>query len=322
MSPGNAGNFVKLKGRKKTDVPRRRQDDTRQAAVDRKAEKAGQKLFRRNRTLVGSLSPSVGSANEMGGDLRSPRAHVHHLSAHQRRLSSMLAVVLIGIGALIWLLYEFTAFTHISASDSTLMIDQHRYQRALNDYFASRPGERLRPLLDEKHLNQFMTQATPEVSSVHINGATGVATSRFDIVFRTPVASWLINSKQYYVDKDGVSFQINYFNHPTVKIVDQSGVPQTTGTTIASSRFLRFVGRTVELARNSGLTVEQAIIPVGATRQIEVRLANRVYPIKLSLDRPVGEQVEDMQRAVAFFDTRMLTPQYVDVRVSGKAYYR
>ncbi len=305
-----------------SNSPRRRlRSDDSSGEQRQTVERLGSTLFRRNRTLVGSLSPTVSSANEMGGDLKSPRAHVHHLTAHRRRLGTTLLVVLVTAGVLTLFLYSFTAFIHISAHGGGA-VQQDRYTRIINDYLGGRPGERLRMLLNEDQLMSYLSHAAPEVESIHVSGSAGIGASQFDIVFRKPVAGWLIGSTQYYVDKDGISFQINYFDRPTVKIVDQSGVPQSTGTTVASSRFLRFVGRTVELAGRSNLIVEQAIIPASTTRQIEVRLVGRNYPIKLSLDRSVGEQVEDMQRAVAFFDTRNLKPAYVDIRVSGKAFYK
>lgn len=307
--------------KKKNDIPRRRLDAT-PSHLDVPTGQSSRTVFNRNRTIVGTSSLSVSSVNELSGDLRSPRTHVHHLTAHRRRLGGILTIVLMGAGVLIWFLYEFTAFTQITPTTSGIVIDTKRYIHTFNDYFAARPGERLRPFINERQLSNYVSQTNPEVRSVHVNGSAGLATSQFDVTFRQPVAGWLIGNKQYYVDKDGVSFQTNYFARPQVKIVDQSGVPQTSGSVVASSRFLRFVGRTVDLARGAGLTVEQAVIPTGTTRQIELRLAGRNYPIKLSLDRPVGEQVEDMQRAVAFMDARSLRPQYIDVRVSGKAYYR
>lgn len=279
-------------------------------------------VFRRNRTLVGSLSTTVSSVNELGGDLRSPRAQAHHLSAHRRRLGTIFASVVVAIIILVWLLYEFTAFINVSPSVGSLTIDQSRYKNAINNYFAGRPGERIRTFLNKDELRRYLAQTTPEVKSIDVDGAAGIATSQFTIEFRRPVAGWLINSKQYYVDKDGISFQTNYYDRPSVKIVDQSGVPQTAGTSVASSRFLRFVGKAVELARTQNLTVEQATIPAGTTRQIELKIAGRAYPIKLSLDRPVGEQIEDMQRSIVYFDGKGLKPQYIDVRVSGKAYYK
>jgi hypothetical protein len=308
-------------GNKRNEAPRRRQLTTNQAA-DQKAERAGKALFRRNRTLVGSLSASVGSASELQGDLRSPRAHVHHLTAHRRRLTSILFAVVASAGVLVWLLYEFTAGIAVSPNMSSIIIDQDRYKNAINDYLGQHPVERLRFVLNEDQLTNYLHQTLPEVETATVTGSAGFATSQFKVTFRQPIAGWLIGSKQYYVDKYGVAFQQNYFDQPSVKIIDQSGVPQTTGTAVASGRFLRFVGRTVDLARASGLTVEQAIIPTGTTRQVEVKVTGRTYPIKLSLDRPVGEQVEDMQRAIAYFDSKQQSPQYIDVRVSGKAFYR
>ncbi len=306
---------------KRDETPRRRQLNANKAA-EQKAEQAGKTLFRRNRTLVGSLSPSVSSASELQGDLRSPRAHVHHLTAHRRRLTSILLVVVVSAGVLTWLLYEFTAGITVVPDRSSIIVQQDRYKHAINDYLGMHPIERLRFVLNEDQLTKYLHQAVPEVEAVTVSGSAGFATSQFNMTFRQPIAGWLIGSKQYYVDKYGVAFQQNYFDQPSVKIIDQSGVPQTTGTAVASGRFLRFVGRTVDLARAGGLTVEQAIIPIGTTRQVEIKVTGRAYPIKLSLDRPVGEQVEDMQRAIAYFDSKQQSPQYIDVRVSGKAFYR
>lgn len=279
-------------------------------------------LFKRNRTLTGSLSTSVSSANEMGGDLRSPRVHAHHLTAHRRRLSTILTFVLFGIALLTWLIYEFTASIHVSPTDSSAMIEQERYQKVIDEYYAVHPIERLRFLTNVDELRKFMNRETPEVASVGVGGSAGFATSQFDLTLRKPIASLLIGNTQYYVDSTGIAFQNNYYQQPTVRIVDQSGVPQTAGTTVASTRFLSFVGRAVAIAKDYGLTIEQAIIPSGTTRQIELKAAGYTYPAKLSLDRPVGEQVEDMQRALAYFESKKLKPKYVDVRVSGRAFYQ
>lgn len=307
--------------KKPAEQPRRRQLTDEQVS-QRQAEHVGAAMFRRNRTLVGSSSANVSSASELTGDLRSPRAHVHHLSAHRRRLSTILFMVIAAVCLLTWVLYEFTASIHVSSTESSIAIQSDRYQRAVDDYFAEHPFERMRFALNTDQLTQYLQQVVPEVASVETAGAAGIATTQLDVTFRHPIAGWLIGSKQYYVDKDGVPFQLNYFEQPKVKIIDQSGVPQTAGTAVASARFLRFIGRTVDLAQANALTVEQAIIPTNTTRQVEIKVAGHPYPIKLSLDRPVGEQVEDMQRAISYFDSKQVTPQYIDVRVSGKAYYR
>lgn len=307
--------------KKRTEQPQRRRMSAERVAEQRQSERRGQTLFRRNRTLVGSLSPQVGSASELSGDLRSPRAHVHHLTAHRRRLGTIFALVFVVTCFLAWLVYDFTAEIQVSPT-SGIAIDEGRYKKAIDDYFAAHPIERLRAFLNEDSLTQYLASVTPEVSDARDGGFAGFATSQFDLAFRRPVVGWLIASKQYYVDDNGISFQVNYFEQPKVKIIDQSGVPQTAGTTVASSRFLRFVGRAISLGKAYGLTVTQAIIPANTTHQIEIIVANHSYPVKLSLDRPVGEQMDDMAHALAYFDTRSEHPSYIDVRVSGKAYYK
>ncbi len=306
--------------RKQASQPRRRLN-AEQAVAKEQAERRGKQLFRRNRTLVGSSSLDIRSAGELRGDLRSSRTHVHHLTAHRRMLSTIFIAVVAAACLLTWLLYEFTAEVEVSATDG-ISINEKRYRKAINDYFAAHPFERLRFALNDDELTEYLSHTVPEVVGVHDNGSAGFATSQFVLAFRQPVASWRIGSTQYYVDNSGVPFQTNYFDKPTVKIVDQSGIPESAGTTVASSRFLRFVGRVVTLAQENGLVVTQAIIPAGTTHQVEVVATGHAYPVKLSLDRPVGEQVEDMQRAISYLDAHHVQPAYIDVRVSGKAYYK
>jgi hypothetical protein len=44
--------------------------------------------------------------------------------------------------------------------------------------------------------------------------------------------------------------------------------------------------------------------------------------VKLLIDRGAGEQVEDMDHALVYLKSHGLAPGYIDVRVSGKAFYK
>lgn len=311
---------MRLFKKKQDTVPRRRLKDL---SNDRQ-ENASNNLFQRNRTLVGSISPLISSANELNASLQSPRAHSHHLAAHRRRIGALFVLFVAAAISLTWFLYEFTAGIHIApVGANSTDIQTSRYTRVITDYLAARPLERMRIFMNKEQLDEYMRQTMPEVAGVRRISPGGFASTRFEIDFRKPVASWLIGSNLYYVDKNGVPFRVNYFEEPVVKIVDKSGVPQVAGTVVASSNFLRFVGMAVDTARLFGMQVKQATIPENTTRQIELRIAKHPYPIKLSLDRPVGEQVEDMKRAVEYLKKKRIVPkQYLDVRVSGKAYYK
>ena len=313
---------------KKHDAPRRRQayhvGDARRTAAEQAANesKTDNTTFRRNRTLTGSLSSQVSSANERQADLKSPRMHAHDLTHLRRKISGVLGLTLVVCLLLAGLLFQLTARPVATAADGSVALDKQHYEKAIDEYLSRRPVERLRFVLDGNSLNEYIRRELPEVASVHVEGAAGFGASNFNITVRKPIVSWMIGSSQYFVDASGVPFQKNYYDIPSVRIVDESGVEQTAGTAIASSRFLNFVGRAVSLAKEYNLEIEQAMIPPNTTRQIELRVVGHTYPIKLSLDRSVGEQIEDMQRAIEYFDAKKLVPHYVDVRVSGKAFYK
>jgi hypothetical protein len=310
--------------RKKTDddVPRRRKtsDETRESAQPR----LDQQTFRRNRTLTGSTSNSVSSSAHMQPDMQSHRSHVHHLSRIRRRMGSYLLIIIVGIITVYWLLTQLTAQVKIVFYDTTISNVQNTtiYQKAINDYLSINPLSRLRFLLDVNDLSKYMSTVVAEVDSVSDVSRGAIGETNFSLVMRRPVAGWKIGDKQYYVDAKGVAFERNYFVSPTVQIVDESGATLEQGALIASNQFLGFVGRVVSLSKVKGYIVTDAILPAGTTRQLEIKLSGVTPLIKLSIDRPAGEQVEDMARSLVYLTGRGQTPAYIDVRVSGKAFYK
>lgn len=308
---------------KSDGIPRRRQAGSGEVRQERATEADLEQnyTFRRNRTLTGSLSSNVSSAAEHTGDLQSSRTHAHHLTLQRRKIGSVLGVVLIIVACLAGLIYNLTA-TPVVRSSAALASESVRYENAINDYLNRHPIERLRFALDNKRLDDYLRVQVPEVAQARQNGYAHPGATDFTVTMRRPIASWIIGGKQYFVDEEGIPFEKNYYETPIVQVVDQSGVQQAPGTAIASSRFLGFVGRIVAEAKLAGLVVEKAIIPTGTTRQLEVVVQGRGYPIKLSLDRLPAVQVEDMKAAIGYFDSKQQTPQYIDVRVSGKAFYR
>jgi len=307
--------------KKPQSVPGRRQ------VYDDKFDKTrgtSQSVFQRNRTLTGSTSQRVNHASGQS-DLKSPRAHAHHLATMRRKVGMILLIVLAAAGLMFWLLVQFTATVKVSVSDTNLSkpIDSARYEKAINDYLGFNPVSRLRFALNGKDLTEFLNNALPEVNQVVSTSlGSSIGTTDFTLSMRHPVAGWQINNHQYFVDEKGVAFEQNYYENPTVQIVDESGAALQQGATIASNRFLGFVGRVVALAGSRGYVVTNAILPSGTTRQLEIKLKDVASRIKFSIDRSAGEQVEDMARAVDYLRTHGQSPDYVDIRVSGKAFYR
>jgi hypothetical protein len=149
------------------------------------------------------------------------------------------------------------------------------------------------------------------------------STLTLNVELRQPVAAWSQDSKDFYVDGDGKSFEYSYHERPTLNIVDENELSaEYKNTAIASNRFLQTVGRLVTELDVRRLTVEKLIIPRGMVREIDVLVKGSAIRFKLSVDRSPAEQAEDVARVLRYFNERGEVPQYVDLRVEQKAFYK
>ncbi|NTW62144.1 hypothetical protein HGB25_01895 [Candidatus Saccharibacteria bacterium] len=305
--------------KKSKDIPRRRA-----VVTSESAPRSGSDVFRRNRTLTGTTSNHLDAVGAHKNDLQSPRSHAHHLTAQRRKVSSVLMVVLVSVGFLWFLISNFTASAVVSVGDTSVSkpVDKAVYERVIQDYLIKNPMSRFTFFMDQTALRDYLSSKLPEVADVKQRGIAGIGRTTFVVTMRSPIAGWQINNRQYYVDASGMPFDKNYYRPPSVQIIDNSGVSlKSDATAIASRRFLSFVGRVVYLSKSNGYTVTQAILPSGTTRELEVHISGIGSYVKFSIDRPAGEQVEDMNRAILYFRGRGMSPKYIDVRVSGKAFF-
>lgn len=320
---------MKLFGKKKTTSPMRRRGavgmSAQQASRATEQELEQRYAFRRNRTLTGSLSSDVASANTQHMELRSPRVQRHDLMAHRRRLGSVLLIVALCVAGAGWLLYQSIGSVKATSTVAMRPIDVPLYEEKINAYLNKTPSQRLRATLVPEQLATYLQKnGAPEVADVASRlELAGLGVCRVDLVMRRPVVVWRSGSHTYYVDEQGVAFERNYYEEPTVEIVDQSGIAATsTSQILASNRFLGFIGKVIGRMKAQGYTVTKVVLPVGTSRQIQVSLSEVSYPITFSIDRAAGEQSEDAARSIKYLSEKTIAPQYIDVRVSGKAYYR
>lgn len=275
--------------------------------------------YRISRTLS-SFRPANLSANYVDSE----RAKSHALASHRRKTGLIFILLLSGILLIGSLIYSLTAVVKISFTDTRVRqsVEASYYENALTDYMDSNLVARLRFLLNPERAQKSLASKYPEIKEISDVGKVNLFETNYSISFRRPVAGWKINDKQYYVDSDGISFDKNYFEAPTVQIVDDSGIKVEQGSLVASNRFLNFVGKIVSGANSKGYEVVEAKLPVDTTRQLDIKLKGVKPYIKLSIDRGVGVQIEDMDNALKFLFSHNLSPEYVDIRASGKAFYR
>ncbi len=280
--------------------------------------------FRRNRTLTGSLSSGVSSVNEHRAELKSARVHTHDLRKRRRRLTAVFIVVAGMAGMLAWLIFESIAVPQVVATGIVAPLDNALYERKIQDYLNGHFLERSRVTLNVERLAAYLQdEGCPEVASISPDMQfSGIGASRLTLTMRKPVVGWKTGSTQLYVDVEGNAFQRNYFPVPGVQIVDETGIQATNNQVLASNRFLSFIGKTIGRFSVEGLTVTKVVLPVGTTRQLLVSLEGVDYPVKVSVDRSAAEQAEDAARSIRYLQGKGIGAEYIDVRVSGKAYYR
>lgn len=103
---------------------------------------------------------------------------------------------------------------------------------------------------------------------------------------------------------------------PTVAIVDEN-----VGNNI-SSRTKVFVARLEADAKEKNLKVDHVVLPFQKAREILVYFDGRKEYYKMTSERGSAVQIEDAERMMRYLDGKSLTPEYVDLRVEGKAYYK
>lgn len=278
-------------------------------------------VFRRSRTMTGSLSSSVRAASEEHSALRSDRLKHHDLRATRRRVTWLLVGCVVAVGLLYWLLAQFVGSVAVTSADLP-ETQQRTYQVAIEDYLRAHPGERFAMTLNESALTTSVQQRYPEVKQITLAPSGFLRTTPATITLRIPIATWTLQGKKYYIDEHGVAFTTPPLVEPTLIVEDNTGINPSDAGAVASERMLHYIGRLVALVQQAELVVTKVELPINTSRQVNLYLQGRGYAVKTHLDRDPAAQATDVVNAVKYFDQKGLVPAYVDARVSSKAYFK
>lgn len=310
--------FLKKEAKPQAGLPNRRRMSQNNTSDSMSTEPRAS--FRRNQTLTGSSSGKVSSTNELSATLISPRAHVHHLSRKRKHLFLKLIAVVVCLLVIYLLVSQIVASTSVRVSQAS--VDQaaaKSYQKSIDNYLESHIFERYYPSLNQKKLLAYIQQDSPEVTSIDVSLTGEFGKAQTTLKLRKPVARWVVNGESQFVDEAGVVFSHNAYTNPGVIIEDKNAIKNVQ--TVASHRFLGFVGQVVGALKKEGYTVSKVSIPLLTTRMLEVKVSKVPYVIKMTVDRKAGEQSEDAARVIRFLKGKQ-SPKYIDVRVENKAFYK
>lgn len=304
--------------RKKTEAELSRREiiAKRRLAVNQAPSGAGEsgraRQFQKNRTLVSRTGEPSGSERQAWRNLRQKR----------RRLIVTLVGVLAGAGMLMLALMQFAGKIQVQTPTPMKEESTSVYVAILNEYFAERPMERFRGLVQEDALQDFFSVKAPEVKTVSIASGTELATATLRLTFREPVAQWSSSDRTYFVDDMGVTFERNFFAPPSVVVKDDSNIQAEAGVEVINQRSLGFLGYVVSGFREHGMTVQEVTLPENTLRTMVVHLEGRATTVQMTIDRDAKAQVEEAVQALQYLDGKGEAPGYIIVSVDQQVFYK
>ncbi|HEX6462031.1 MAG TPA: hypothetical protein VFZ58_02025 [Candidatus Saccharimonadales bacterium] len=280
-------------------------------------------IFRRSRTLTGSAASDVKTVAPKRTDLQSERLKLHEL---QRRRRMLVGIVItcsfVALG--IWYLLATTVIGAKIVADNQALspAEQQKIRRSIQEYVESFPTEAFVPTLQRQRFMAFIERSYPEIASIQLKSSWLGVDRSFHITYRQALATWQIGDKRFYIDANGIAFTALHGPEPRLKVEDASGFQPTDGNSVASKRFIRYLGQLLAAVQLKQIgSVERIIIPT-SMRELDIYFKDRSYPLKTHIDRDPYKQVDDIAAALTFIDEKQVKPQYVDVRIEGRAYYR
>lgn len=251
----------------------------------------------------------------------SERSENQKLVIRRRKLGAFFVVLAIFISLISIFLFQFISKVSVVSNESKSQ-NLSKYEKSVEEYLNINPSERILSNLNKNALLESLQKDYPEVLSISDIKFNGLTSYKIYLDFRKPVASWLVDGKEFFVDSEGVSFNINNFEKPSLNIIDDSGAIVSNGKNVASSSFFSFIGKLVSAANKQGLEISKIRISPLSLRQVEVSVKGVSYFARMSTADSAEGQIINFKKAIEYFGTHKISPNYIDLRIEGKGYYK
>ena len=251
----------------------------------------------------------------------SERSENQKLVIRRRKLGAFFVVLAIFISLISIFLFQFISKVSVVSNESKSQ-NLSKYEKSVEEYLNINPSERILSNLNKNALLESLQKDYPEVLSISDIKFNGLTSYKIYLDFRKPVASWLVDGKEFFVDSEGVSFNVNNFEKPSLNIIDDSGAIVSNGKNVASSSFFSFMGKLVSAANKQGLEISKIRIPPLSLRQVEVSVKGVSYFARMSTADSAEGQIINFKKAIEYFRTHKISPNYIDLRIEGKGYYK
>lgn len=143
------------------------------------------------------------------------------------------------------------------------------------------------------------------------NFRMGIAVALVAIILAGIAVAW----QKLAAEQQDVSVEVK-LTEPKAEMVDESGTGQI------PTRMKTYAATLEADLAELGYTVARVTLPNGMMRELYIDIDGQEAYYKVSTDRGTGVTAEDIGRMARYLADHDLHPEYVDVRVEGKAYYR
>jgi len=177
----------------------------------------------------------------------------------------------------------------------------------------------------EQDVTSKLQKQFPEITSTDVE---------LPIVSQTPVVhlkiaspSFVLNNQghSYIVDSDGVAVA-DAANFPKasglVRVEDQSGFSAKLGQQVLTADGVNFINTIVKQSKRANVPISTLTLP-NLAQELDLRTSDRPYYVKFYLGGdPLLESGQFLASRHQFDTTNTQPAEYLDVRVSGKIFYK
>jgi hypothetical protein len=213
-------------------------------------------------------------------------------------------------------------------SGQTLLRPQTAYETAASRQLSSSIWNRNKITVDTSNLSRQLLNQFPELSSVSVTipllahrPLVYVEAAQPALILKTDNSSFIIsNSGKALIS----AINPASLNQPRLPLLtDQSGLSIQTNHQALPATDISFIQTVIAQLAAKQFTVSDMTLPPAAS-ELDVRLVGQPYLVKFSLESSdPREQAGTFLATITQLHHQNITPgQYIDVRVSGRAYYK
>ena len=218
----------------------------------------------------------------------------------------------------------------VVGDDPVGIIRSETYQKAARDLFGGSLMNANKLTVNTAEIATVLQRQFPELRTVSVSLPV---LGRQPVLYVQPVTPQLViqtkHSGAFVLDSNGRAFaavadlrQLQKQKNTLPIITDQTDVDSTIGNVVLPRDSVQFIAEIAAQLRAKQIATETWTLPAGSS-ELEVKIANTPYFVKFNLQGKAREQAGTFLALHQYLGSQNVVPgQYIDARVTGRAYYK